>query len=103
MATSIKMFASIFKGTTTTALKNTIKNSNARISKGLNANAEQTEINRIQAAANELERRGAYLDAAHVNQVKRSKNEKENTSNISMIVGVSLIVLGVVFYWVKNR
>jgi len=75
--TSISVFESSFmhKNVSIPTLKRTIANSQKRLNANLSANAEQTEINRIQGAANAMEKRGSFSDKTHA-RTKRKELEK---------------------------
>jgi len=63
------------RGLSVATLKRTIANSQKRLSGNLSASAEQTEINRIQGAANALEKRGTYASKVYA-ATKKKELEK---------------------------
>lgn len=100
---SVATFEKVFMRSSVSmaTLKRTIKNSQIRLNGALSANAEQTEINRIQGAANALEKRGAFSDKVHAS-AKRTELKKRSDirpflrkhQTALAVGGVALLLVG---------
>jgi len=87
MGSHYSQFLAVFKHTSTQALVNTVRNSQKRIDSGLTAAAEQVEIDRIQAAIDELDRRGYYAGKGTV----KTASKHSAGRNIGALIALALV------------